>query len=108
MCRSDISVRRKSGKEIGSGGTMGRRMGNAESTIEFLRCMGEEMDGLASEYSAMLEGFIAQLPVQQHVDLKFLSYRLDFSEFYLRQHMSMSTTAPMKHKRNPLNPLRPS
>jgi gamma-tubulin complex component 3 len=26
------------------------------------------------------------LPVQQHVDLKFLFFRLDFAEFYSRLH----------------------
>lgn len=59
--------------------------------------IGEEMDGIAVEYSSLLEGFIAQLPVQQHVDLKFLSFRLDFSEFYTRQHMNMTTT-PLKYR----------
>lgn len=68
---------------------------------DFLATIGEEMDGVAVEYSSLLEGFIAQLPAQQHVDLKFLSFRLDFSEFYTRQHMSMSTT-PLKFKRTPL------
>ena len=95
-------MRKKVGKNAGLGSTMGRKSANVESTIEFLKGMGEEMDGIASEYSVLLEGFIAQLPVQQHVDLKFLSFRLDFSEFYLRQHISMST-APLKLKRAPIN-----
>lgn len=53
---------------------------------EFLRNMGQELDAIASEYTSLLEGFLAQLPVQQHVDLKFLLFRLDFTEFYSRLH----------------------
>lgn len=49
---------------------------------EFLRNMGQELDAIAKEYKSLLEGFLAQLPVQQHVDLKFLLFRLDFTEFY--------------------------
>ncbi|XP_077240997.1 spindle pole body component 98 [Tasmannia lanceolata] len=51
---------------------------------EFCQKMGEDLDAVANEYSSSLEGFIAQLPVQQHVDLKFLLFRLDFTEFYSR------------------------
>lgn len=53
---------------------------------EFLRNMEQELDALAKEYTSLLEGFLAQLPVQQHVDLKFLLFRLDFTEFYSRLH----------------------
>ncbi|XP_031256517.1 gamma-tubulin complex component 3 [Pistacia vera] len=49
---------------------------------EFLRNMEQELDAIAKEYKSLLEGFLAQLPVQQHVDLKFLLFRLDFTEFY--------------------------
>ncbi|EFJ34488.1 hypothetical protein SELMODRAFT_438859 [Selaginella moellendorffii] len=63
------------------------RNATKQHTTEFFATMGEEMVAIAAEYSSLLEGFIAQLPVQQHVDLKFLSFRLDFSEFYTRQHM---------------------
>ncbi|KAJ9184667.1 hypothetical protein P3X46_004371 [Hevea brasiliensis] len=49
---------------------------------EFLRNMGQELDAIAKEYTTLLEGFLSQLPVQQHVDLKFLLFRLDFTKFY--------------------------
>lgn len=55
---------------------------------EFLRSMGQDLDAIAKEYSSLLEDFISQLPVQQHVDLKFLLFRLDFTEFYGRWHLS--------------------
>ncbi|OIV95460.1 hypothetical protein TanjilG_06922 [Lupinus angustifolius] len=51
---------------------------------EFLRSMGQDLDAIAKEYSSLEEEFISQLPVQQHVDLKFLFFRLDFNEFYRR------------------------
>jgi len=60
--------------------------------------MGEEMDAIAVEYSSLLEGFIAQLPLQQHVDLKFLLFRLDFTEFYSKQQLNTLTT-PIKSRR---------
>lgn len=56
---------------------------------EFLRNMGLDLDAIAKEYSSLLEGFISQLPVQQHVDLKFLLFRLDFTEFYTRSGPSL-------------------
>ncbi|KAF6165520.1 hypothetical protein GIB67_015843 [Kingdonia uniflora] len=51
---------------------------------ELLQNMGNDLNAIAKEYSSSLEGFIAQLPLQQHVDLKFLLFRLDFTEFYSR------------------------
>lgn len=56
---------------------------------EFLRNMGQDLDAIAKEYSSLLEGFISQLPVQQHIDLKFLLFRLDFTEFYCQLHPNM-------------------
>ncbi|KAL5545439.1 hypothetical protein UlMin_005126 [Ulmus minor] len=53
---------------------------------EFLRNMGQDLDAISKEYSSLLEAFISQLPMQQHVDLKFLMFRLDFTEFYSRSH----------------------
>ncbi|XVF55989.1 hypothetical protein PTKIN_Ptkin06aG0079900 [Pterospermum kingtungense] len=53
---------------------------------ELLQNMGQDLDALATEYKSLLEGFLAQLPVQQHIDLKFLLFRLDFTEFYSQQH----------------------
>ncbi|CAK9169950.1 unnamed protein product [Ilex paraguariensis] len=49
---------------------------------EFLRSMGQDIDAISKEYSSLFQGFISQLPVQQHIDLKFLVFRLDFTEFY--------------------------
>lgn len=84
-----------------------RKLSTAQMSSDFLGSLGDEMDGVAVEYSSLLEGFIAQLPVQQHVDLKFLSFRLDFSEFYTRQHMGMSTT-PIRLHRSPIKMQKPS
>uniref|UniRef100_A0A1D1YX60 Gamma-tubulin complex component 3 n=1 Tax=Anthurium amnicola TaxID=1678845 RepID=A0A1D1YX60_9ARAE len=50
----------------------------------FLQKMGGDLDTIAKEYSSSLKSFISQLPVQQHVDLKFLLFRLDFTEYYSR------------------------
>uniref|UniRef100_A0A7N1A3W6 Gamma-tubulin complex component n=1 Tax=Kalanchoe fedtschenkoi TaxID=63787 RepID=A0A7N1A3W6_KALFE len=52
---------------------------------EFLNGTGQDLNTIANEYSSLLEGFISQLPIQHHVDLKFLMFRLDFTEFYTRQ-----------------------
>ncbi|KAK9053718.1 hypothetical protein SSX86_024792 [Deinandra increscens subsp. villosa] len=49
---------------------------------EFLGVMGQDLDSVSKEYSSVLKGFISQLPMQQHVDLKFLMFRIDFTEFY--------------------------
>ncbi|XP_041027846.1 gamma-tubulin complex component 3 [Juglans microcarpa x Juglans regia] len=56
---------------------------------EFFRNTGQELDEIAKEYSSLLEDFLSQLPVQQHVDLKFLLFRLDFTEFYSRSGPSL-------------------
>ena len=49
---------------------------------EFLRNMGQDIDAVSEEYSLLFRGFISELPVQQHIDMKFLMFRLDFTEFY--------------------------
>lgn len=49
---------------------------------EFLRNTGQDIDAVSKEYSSLFRGFISELPVQQHIDLKFLMFRLDFTEFY--------------------------
>ncbi|TMW82708.1 hypothetical protein EJD97_005251 [Solanum chilense] len=49
---------------------------------EFLKNMGNDMDVIGKDYTNIFEGFISQLPVQQHIDLKFLMFRLNFTEFY--------------------------
>nr|XP_043609048.1 gamma-tubulin complex component 3 [Erigeron canadensis]XP_043609049.1 gamma-tubulin complex component 3 [Erigeron canadensis] len=43
---------------------------------EFLRNTRRDLDAVSKEYSALFEGFISQLPVQQHSDLKFLVLKL--------------------------------
>uniref|UniRef100_A0A2P2JIY1 Gamma-tubulin complex component n=1 Tax=Rhizophora mucronata TaxID=61149 RepID=A0A2P2JIY1_RHIMU len=55
---------------------------------EFLRNIGQDLDAIAKEYTTLFEGFLSQLPVQQHIDLKFLMFRLDFTEFYSRLYSS--------------------
>ncbi|GFZ20923.1 spindle pole body component 98 [Actinidia rufa] len=69
----------------GSWVTEGRKA-LTQRAIEFLRNMELDLDAISKEYSSLLEGFISQLPLQQHIDLKFLLFRLDFSEFYSRMH----------------------
>lgn len=49
---------------------------------DFLKNTGQDIDGVSKEYSSLFKGFLSQLPVQQHIDLKFLMFRLDFTEFY--------------------------
>ncbi|XP_010917258.1 gamma-tubulin complex component 3 [Elaeis guineensis] len=62
----------------------GGRKAMIQLAREFFRMMGEDLDTIAKEYSASLDAFISQLPMQQHVDLKFLLFRLDFTEYYSR------------------------
>ena len=44
--------------------------------------VGAQLDALAGEYAQLLEGFLNLLPVQRHVDLRSLLFRLDFSTYY--------------------------
>ncbi|KAK4272606.1 hypothetical protein QN277_021137 [Acacia crassicarpa] len=55
-----------------------------QRAVEFLQSMEQNLNVIAEEYSSFQEEFISQLPVQKHVDLKFLFFRLDFNEFYGR------------------------
>ncbi|KAL2456598.1 Gamma-tubulin complex component [Forsythia ovata] len=54
----------------------------ARNAREFLQKMAQDIEKIAKEYSFDFESFISQLAIQQHVDLKFLMFRLDFTEFY--------------------------
>ncbi|XP_057872402.1 gamma-tubulin complex component 3 [Cryptomeria japonica] len=103
QARGEMLSRNKSKKEPQRLGSWvgGGRKSSLQLTGEFLRTMGEEMDAIAVEHSSLLEGFVAQLPLQQHVDLKFLSFRLDFTEFYSQQHPTMHTS-PIKLRRTSL------
>ncbi|GLJ12396.1 hypothetical protein SUGI_0190050 [Cryptomeria japonica] len=76
QARGEMLSRNKSKKEPQRLGSWvgGGRKSSLQLTGEFLRTMGEEMDAIAVEHSSLLEGFVAQLPLQQHVDLKFLSF----------------------------------
>ncbi|KAG0446741.1 hypothetical protein HPP92_028682 [Vanilla planifolia] len=51
---------------------------------EFFVKMSEDLDTITKDYSVVLKAFISQLPMQQHIDLKFLLFRLDFTEYYTR------------------------
>ncbi|XXG51347.1 hypothetical protein AAC387_Pa02g5143 [Persea americana] len=82
MSRSD-DKKSKSGTWVGEG-----RKAITQFASEFRRKMGLDFDTIAHEYKSSLEGFIAQLPLQQHIDLKFLLFRLDFTEFYSRLYVN--------------------
>ena len=45
-----------------------------QRSVEFLCNMEQDLDVISKEYSSLLEWFISQLPVQQHIDLKFLLF----------------------------------
>eukprot|EP00899_Mesostigma_viride_P022858 jgi/Mesvir1/3757/Mv15031-RA.1 len=64
-------------------------LGATASAVEGLRV---QMDAVAGDYARRLEGFLTLLLSQANTlgndiasDLKFLAYRLDFSEYYRRQ-----------------------
>ena len=76
----------------------GGRKSSLQLTREFLRVMGEEMDAFYIEYSSLLKDFIAQLPLQHNVDLKFLLFQLDFTKFYGKQQLN-TLTKPTKLRR---------
>ena len=58
---------------------------------EFVEEMRLQLDAVSADYAKMLDGFLNLLPLQTHVDLKFLLFRLDFSEYYSAQHIGPST-----------------
>ncbi|XP_031497208.1 gamma-tubulin complex component 3 isoform X2 [Nymphaea colorata] len=84
--RERTKSRPKSRNEMSKPNTYfgGSRKAFSQFTAELLKRIGEDLDKIVKEYSSVLEGFISQLPVEQHVDLKFLFFRLDFTEFYSR------------------------
>lgn len=57
-----------------------------QRALEFFWKMEQDLDSVSKEYTTLLEEFICQLPAQQHIDMKFLLFRLDFTEFYSRMH----------------------
>lgn len=81
----DMTKKRLNSKTSEPGSWLGEgRKAITQRGGEFLRNTGQDIDAIAKEYSSLFNGFISQLPVQQHVDLKFLMFRLDFTEFYSR------------------------
>ncbi|XP_010534364.1 PREDICTED: gamma-tubulin complex component 3-like [Tarenaya hassleriana] len=76
---------RNKAQESGSWISEGRKA-ITQRAGEFLQSMAREMDSISKEYTSSLEGFLSLLPVHQCVDLKFLFFRLDFTEFYSRLH----------------------
>ncbi|KAL8041596.1 hypothetical protein ABFS82_10G173500 [Erythranthe guttata] len=81
--RDKARVQRPSKTSSESGSWLGEgRKDLTRRAGEFLRNMGQDIEAIGKEYSSIFEGFISQLPIQQHVDLKFLMFRLDFTEFY--------------------------
>ncbi|KAK3133460.1 hypothetical protein QOZ80_6AG0536820 [Eleusine coracana subsp. coracana] len=70
-------------KEAGSWVDGGRKA-MIQLAGDLFQKMGEDLESIAKDYTASLDAFISQLPKQQHVDLKFLLFRLDFTEYYSR------------------------
>ncbi|XP_062199147.1 gamma-tubulin complex component 3-like [Phragmites australis] len=68
-------------KETGSWVDGGRKA-MIQLAGELFRKMFEDLESITKDYTASLDAFISQLPMQQHVDLKFLLFRLDFTEYY--------------------------
>lgn len=69
------------GSQVNGGGG---GKGLMQIAMDVLRKMGEDLDSISKEYSSSLKVFISQLPLQRHVDLKFLLFRLNFTEYYSR------------------------
>lgn len=51
----------------------------SEVSVDQAADIRAKLDGISSDYSTLLEGFLNLLPVQKHVDLRTLLFRLDFS-----------------------------
>lgn len=81
---SEVKSRGKSnGKSSEPGSWLGEgRKALTQRAGEFFKNMGNDIDVIGKDYTTIFEGFISQLPVQQHIDLKFLMFRLNFTEFY--------------------------
>ncbi|XP_074307024.1 gamma-tubulin complex component 3-like [Silene latifolia] len=77
---SDSQDKRKLSRQLSS--KYEGRKALTQQALKFLSTMSQELDDVGKKYSSLLTGFISQLPIQQHIDLKFLLFRLDFTEFY--------------------------
>jgi gamma-tubulin complex component 3 len=80
LCRGKVQSRPKSKERSQQLEGLGKAMNQLAG--ELFCKMGDDLDQIAKDYSNSLDTFIKQLPVQQHVDLKFLFFRLDFTEYY--------------------------
>nr|XP_043636525.1 gamma-tubulin complex component 3-like [Erigeron canadensis]XP_043636526.1 gamma-tubulin complex component 3-like [Erigeron canadensis] len=76
-----VNKSKSKGSEADSWLTEGRKA-VTQRAGELFSNMGQDLDAVSKEYSSILKGFICRLPMQQHTDMKFLVFRLDFSEFY--------------------------
>ena len=65
-------------------GTMVGEESTAEDFLDkdAVNDMKRRIGDLTALYSRQLDGFLNLLPLQSHVDMQFLLFRLDFSEFY--------------------------
>ena len=63
--------------------------------------MRTQLDSIAGDYATLLEGFLALLPVQKHVDLRFLLFRLDFTLYYSGKGGAASRLSPSGPGRAP-------
>ena len=61
------------------------RAQTASAAASLVPDVAQQLDTLAGDYSTLLEGFLNLLPVQRHVDLRSLLFKMDFSEFYSRR-----------------------
>ena len=79
-----VEQRARTGERGGWGTVPGEDPSGGDGLLscDFVREMRAQLDALSDEYAKMLDGFLNLLPLQTHVDLRFLLFRLDFSEFY--------------------------
>ena len=79
-----VEQREKTGEQGGGAPVPGEDPSGGDGLLsgDFVREMRAQLDALSDEYAKMLDGFLNLLPLQTHVDLRFLLFRLDFSEFY--------------------------
>ena len=90
-----VEQREKTGEQGGWGTVPGEDPSGGDGLLsgDFVREMRAQLDALSDEYAKMLDGFLNLLPLQTHVDLRFLLFRLDFSEFYSEKERGRSVAA---------------
>lgn len=84
LARLRVEKRAQSGGLGGWGSVPGEDAAGGDGllSLEFVSEMKSQLDAVGDDYAKMLDGFLNLLPLQSHVDLRFLLFRLDFSEFY--------------------------